>query len=420
MNKKKRFHHAWIVLIGMAIVMGLARGGLNMAGGLFLSPVSQDLNISMGSLSLYLSVASIATMIGMPFAGQLIAKYDTRMVLIIAILMQGGAFAAFSFMNSVWGWYILAVPMALGAIFTTTLVGPILINNWFKEKNGLALGLMMATVGLFGIFIQPFAGNLIGSQGWRSSYQFLGIGAIVLIIPIVLLFIRKEPKDMNLLPYGAADIDEADEESVEAPSDVGVSFADAKKSKAFIAMVLFLFFMTATASFAQHIAPYATALGYSVEFSGGAMGYYMGGMFVGALVFGFLTDKIGAKTTSFLSMGVGVVSVLTLIFFPENPLLFNLGIGLFGLVASSVGTLAPLLTSTIFGNKAYSEIYGAIGLGLAVGSTVALPAYGYVYDLTGSYSSVMYVLLAMLVINVVLIGLAFKEKEKMVEEGIYN
>lgn len=420
MNKKKGFHRAWIVLIGMAIIMGFARGGLNMAGGLFLSPVSQDLNISMGSLSLYLSVASIATMVGMPFAGQLIAKYDTRIVLVIAILMQGGAFAAFSLMNSVWGWYVLAVPMALGAIFTTTLVGPILINNWFKEKNGLALGLMMATVGLFGIFLQPFAGSLIGSQGWRTSYQILGIGAIILIIPIVLLFIRKEPKDVNLLPYGATEFNEEDEESVEEHSAVGVSFVDAKKSKAFIAMLLFLFFMTATASFAQHIGPYATALGYSVEFSGKAMGYYMGGMFVGALVFGFLTDKIGAKITSYLSMAVGVISLIVLILFANNPLIFNLGVGLFGIVASSVGTLAPLLTSTIFGDKAYSEIYGAIGLGLAVGSTVALPAYGYVYDLTGSYSSVLYVLLAMLIVNVFLIGLAFKERDKMVKEGIYS
>ena len=353
MNKTKKFHYAWIILIGMSIIMGVSRGGLNNAGGLFLSPVSNDLGIGIGSLSVYLSIASIATMIFLPIAGKVIAKYDIRSVLIIAIILQGGSFAAFGFMNSVWGWYIFAIPMAIGAVFTTNLAGPILINKWFKKNNGLALGLMMAAVGLFGIFIQPYAGNIIGTFGWRRAYLTLGLAAIAIIIPVVLLTIRKNPEDKGLLPYGMLEV--SDEQSSEKTViDKGVSYTDAKTSKSFYSMLLFLFFMTAIASFAQHIGPYAVGVGYSIEFSGQVLGMYMGGMFVGALIFGFLTDKIGARTTSYLSMIIGIISLLLLILIPENKMLFSLGIGLFGIVASSVGTLAPLLTLTIFGNKAYS------------------------------------------------------------------
>lgn len=419
MAKNKKIHFAWIILIGMAIIMGVARGGINNAGGLFLSPVSKDLGIGIGELTIYFSVASIATMLFLPVAGKMLAKYDVRWLLILGIIMQAGSFALFGLMDSVWGWYILSAPMAFGAIFIATLAGPVLINRWFKKNNGLALGIMMAAVGLFGAFIQPFAGNLIAHQGWRSAYIFLGVGAIIIIIPVILLMIRTSPESKGLLPYGAKDVS-IKETKEDNHDEQGVTFADAKKSMAFYSMLLFLFFMTAVASFAQHIGPYAIGSGYSIEFSGKVMGAFMAGMFVGALVFGFLTDKIGARNTGYMSMGVGIIALLLLIFVPENPIIFSLGIGLFGFVTASVGTLGPLLTSAVFGNKDYSQIYASIGIGLAVAGIVALPGYGFVFDLTGSYTLVLYMIIAMLIINMILITVAFKGKEILIDKGHYK
>ena len=104
---KKKIHFAWWVLLGLAIIIGIARGGINNAGGLFLTPVSEDLGIGMGQLTLYLSIASITTMIFLPIAGKMMAKYDIRLLLIVSIILQAGSFAMFGLMNSVWGWYLL-------------------------------------------------------------------------------------------------------------------------------------------------------------------------------------------------------------------------------------------------------------------------------------------------------------------------
>lgn len=88
----------------------------------------------MGDLSLYFSVSAIITMLYLPFGGKLIAKYNIRLILIISIICEAGAYIAFSFMNSVWGWYLFAVPLAFGGIFITVIAGPVLISQWFKKE----------------------------------------------------------------------------------------------------------------------------------------------------------------------------------------------------------------------------------------------------------------------------------------------
>ncbi|WP_048826835.1 MFS transporter [Bacillus sp. B-jedd] len=421
MNKKGKIHFAWWVLLGLSIMIGLARGGINNAGGLFLTPVTQDLGIGMGSLTLYFSISSIATMIFLPIAGKMMAKYDIRALLIAAIILQAGSFAMFGFMHSVWGWYIFSVPMAIGSIFVAQMAGPVIINRWFKKNNGLAMGIMMAAVGAFGAIIQPIAGDLISTQGWRHTYMILGVAAIVIVIPVVLLAIRMKPEDKGMLPYGM-DGNQSDSASKSQPADLnrGVTMAVAKKSLAFYALLLFFFFMTAIGSFAQHIAPYAIGLGYDIQFAGKVMGAFMIGMLVGALAFGFLTDKIGAKNTAIFSMLTGLISIVLLIAVPENRVLFSLAIGIFGFVTSSIGTLGPLVTSAVFGAKEYSQIFAAAAIGLALAGIVALPGYGFVFDLTGSYTIVLYTIIAMLLINIVLIILAFKGKKNLENAGLWN
>ncbi|WP_083553724.1 MFS transporter [Planococcus versutus] len=267
--------------------------------------------------------------------------------------------------------------------------------------------------------MQPFAGSLIADQGWRSSYMILGVGAFVVIVLVILLLIRKNPEDKGLLPYGMKDASASD---FNAEDNIvrGVTFANAKKSLAFYSMFLFLFFMTAVGSFAQHIAPYAIVNGYTIEFAGQVLGYFMIGMLVGSLAFGFLTDKMGVRNTGYMSMSVGIISVLLLIFIPGNAAVFSVGIGLFGFVTASIGTLGPLLTTAIFGTKEYSQIYATIAIGLATAGIVALPGYGYIYDITGNYQIVLYMIIAMLIINIILITFAFKGKKILESKGQYN
>ena len=116
--------------------------------GLFLSPISRDLGFGIGSLSIMYSVSALVGAVWNPIAGKLLQKYSIRMITGISVCVHALCFAAMGLMHQLWGWYSFVGLMALGAAFTTQLVGPVLINKWFKEKNGTAMGIMMAAVGL--------------------------------------------------------------------------------------------------------------------------------------------------------------------------------------------------------------------------------------------------------------------------------
>ncbi len=400
-------------------MVGLGKGALNNTAGLFISPVAKDLGVGIGNLTLYLSISSIVTLFFLPIGGKLMAKYNIKGLLIVAILLQAGSFAAFGLMSSIWGWYILAVPLAIGGVFVTVIAGPVLINSWFKKSNGLALGIMGAATGGIGAITQPVVGNLIANKGWSQSYILVGIAVLVIVIPVILLLIKKSPKEKGLLPYGASSSTETGA-SAENESEKGISIAVARKSGAFYSLALFFFLITAIGSFTIHIPTFLANKGYSVEFSGSVMGLYMIGVLFGSLILGILSDKIGTKNTSLIAMILGGSAILMLLFFAGVSGIVMFAAVLLGFMVASIGTLAPALTASLFGSKDYSQIYSLASLGLAVASIIALPAYGYIYDFTGTYTIVLWIIVGMFIINILAVLFAFASKKKLVDQGHWN
>ncbi|GEP99827.1 MFS transporter [Staphylococcus arlettae] len=415
---KERLHFAWLILIGLCVSVGLGKAALNNSAGLFLSPVSQDLNVGVGSLTIYLSVSSIVTLLFLPFGGKLLSKYSARLVLFFAIVLQAGAFALFGLMNSVWEWYLLAIPLAIGGVFITVIGGPVLIERWFSKGKGIALGILSAIGGLLGVFAQPIIGTLISQFGWRNTYFITGIGVLIIVAPIILLLIRNFPKDKNTKAY--EDTSAGIDSHKKTQSIEGIAYTTAKKTPAFFLLGLFFFIITAISSFTMHVPTYLVNHGQKVSIAGAMMSALMVGVFVGSLVFGYLTDKIGAKKVGLLAMTLGLIAIILLIAMPSFIVIVAVALFLFGMFTSSIGTIAPAMASALFGSKDYSQIYSTSSIGLALASIVALPAYGFIYDISGSYTTGLIIIVLLFLANIIAIILAFKNKEKLVKEGYWN
>ncbi len=364
---------------------------MNNTAGLFIPAVVSDLGFSVGSFTLYFSVAAIVTLVFLPIGGKLMAKYDARQVVIVSIILQAGSLALFGAMSYVWGWYILAVPMSIGGTMITVIVGPVLINQWFKKYNGLALGILTAAGGLFGAVSSPIVASMIANQGWRFTYFAIGLFSMAVVIIVAIALLRPSPQAMGIealgvtemvsevAPDGETDVVEDTDEVVEAVAlkGEGIPVSVARKSVVLPLLGLYFFFSVAIASFSQHI-PNHLANVELEQFGGTAMSVYMIGVLAGSLLLGWLVDVLSARVTAIATMVTGIVSMVLLLFSGSIAVVF-VAVGLFGLVGASYGVVAPAMVSALFGKRDYAQLYSLASMGLAIASIVALPAYGFIF-----------------------------------------
>lgn len=395
MSRKRSFHYAWVILLVLCVIRSLSAAGINNTGGLFLAPVAKDLNVGVGNLSIYFSISSLATLIFMPFGGKIINSYSARTVILVATVLQVGSYSLLGFMNSIWGWYLLSIPMGIGGAILVNLIGPILINRWFHKQAGFALGLLMASMGIFGTFLQPIYSNVIAQAGWRQAYIIPGFIIFVILVILTVVFMYSKPADKGLQALKEGELSQEAQQA----RDAGVSFAFASKTSCFYALIVFMIAITAFGAFNQHMATYGTSLGYPIERVGLVLSFSMIGSTIGALIIGWMSDRIGVYRSAIIVVGIVLLSLVCLLLGSVGYTVLALGSFLLGLGSMGIPVLAPLLTKEYFGEKAYETIYSSVMVGPPLASIILLPLYGFIYDATSSYRMVFILLVILIIIG---------------------
>lgn len=407
---KSKLHYAWFVLIGIILIRSFAGGGLNMTSGLFLAPVASEIGVGIGNLSIYLSITSIVMVLWLPTAGKLINKYDIRVMAIIGAVLQALSFVAFGLMSSVLGWYLLAIPYAMGATIIVNLLGPILINRWFTKNAGLMMGIQMACVGLFGAVLQPLASSVITQQGWRNAYYFIGGLTFIVVVLSSIFLIKNKPEDKKLSPYGADEVATQKEARNQSEQSVEISENVAIRSASFYLLLLFMISITGVGVFNQHIPTYGALLGYSIQQTGSALAFASIGTAIGSIAIGIVSDKIGSLKTCYGIIVIGIIAILGFLISSNSFVVFAISTFLHGLVSSGIMVLAPILTIKFYGQQDYEKIYAKVSMGAPLSSIILIPTYGFIYDITQNYSIVLFGMIALLLIALLCIAVGWKKR----------
>ena len=458
--KHKYSVRAWMVLLGVILIRGFAGGGINLTSGQFLAPVSEDIGVGIGSLSIYFSITSIALVVWLPTAGKLVNKYDVRILAIIAAIFQALSFAAFAFLNNVIGWYILSIPQAMGAAILVNLLGPILLNRWFPQNTGFFIGIQMAFVSLFGAVIQPWTSDLIATRGWRTAYFVIGVITFIVVLISSFIFLHNRPdktttnntsktqkeaqketlrktqeetlgktqKETLGKPQeqtqeytlgktqeqSEAETQEQTQQQTEAhqklSEDIQISEKTAIRSISFVMLLVFMIAMTGVAVFSQHVPTYGALIGYNMAQIGTALSLTSIGSALGAVAIGYISDKIGGLKTCYGIIVIWIISIIGLLFSRQGFWLFVSSSFLHGFAASSIFVLAPILTLIFYGKMDYEKIFAKVSMGAPLASILLIPVYGYIYDATGSYLLVLLSLILLLIIAATCIAVGWKKR----------
>src|SRR5499427_9646895 len=202
----RRIHYAWVVL-GVLVVIMITAGGLRASFGVFIKPIEAELGWSRTSLSIAAAVSLLLYGALAPLAGRAADLWGARTVFTASLaLMAVGALAS-AYMTRLWHLYLASgILMAVGAGGATLTSAVPLLTRWFDKRRGLVMGVAGAAMSAGQLVVIPLATWLTLTIGWRQSYIWLGLGLLVLVLPLGAAFLRNDPRDKRLAPYGAATI----------------------------------------------------------------------------------------------------------------------------------------------------------------------------------------------------------------------
>jgi len=385
MKSSRGIHYGYVVLVCACVFCACIAGNTISAAGIFFEKVAGELGVGLGNISLYITIMFLTMTVFLPFAGKIMEKYDVRLITIAVALLAAGSYFAMSKFTSVYQYYITGFTLGIANTFALYLIGPMLVNRWFKARTGFYLGIVMAFSGVGAVVFNPIAGYFISNYGWRSAYMYLAL--IILVAGVCCgLLLRSRPQDKGLRAIGDTGGSAAAKKVLEA----GVPASVALKSAPFFLACLFSFCISVIGGGVnQYMAPLAANYGF--ELSAAAMvvsAYAMGNMF-GKPVLGAIADKF-LKASIWTACGAGVLGMVILLNVPKLGF-WSMYVGgiIFGVAVGSCMPISAIVVRRIFGGRDYPAIYSYNQMMTAIASGVGAMLIGFVKDLTGGFQQIL-------------------------------
>ncbi len=266
------------------------------------------------------------------------------------------------------------------------------------------MGIAFMGTSFGGAIMNPVNTELVLTYGWRTSYVIIGLGVMIISIPLILIFIRTRPSDMDLLPDG----EQPAQEEPDIPS--GHTLNEAIRTSAFwlIAVNMFLTNFMANGVI-NHGIPHLTDIGHSPTFAGIVTGISMLFMTLGKVSLGLCADRWGARPTFALSALVTAVGVWVLII-AGQPWLAILYAIVFGFPQGGPLALTPLVAADCHGLANFGAIFGAMTFFSILGAGVGPIVIAAMYDSSGSYTGAFALLIVITLISALCIYMARPSK----------
>jgi len=371
----------WVVVGALWVTLAIA-SGLYFSFPIFFVALLEEFAWSRGATAAAFSISSIVQGMLSPVVGMLVDRLGPRRVMLGGACLLGGACVLSSRIGSLWSLYMVTgVLAAAGVCAVSWIPSGALIARWFTERRSSMMGLAFSGMGVGVLVIGPLSQWLIAGHGWRATYVVLGLGTLVVLIPLIWLGVR-EP--LVMAAAGRGEVWGPNPGRADARGDVG----DALRTRAFWAL-FFAYLCTPLAVFSvvTHQVAFAVDHGFPALFVAGIFGLTGLLSTVGRIVFGIAADWIGRATSATVSYGctaVGTLCLLSLEVWPQAAALYAYAL-FFGLGFGARGPIITAMASQFFPGRRFGVIYGILSVGNGIGGGVAPWFGGVVHDLTGSY-----------------------------------
>jgi MFS family permease len=382
------FHGWWIV--ATAFVCHAVNVGLMFyAWSVFLTPLAAEFG-GRAAVALGYSLTQVAAAAYGLVVGPIVDRRGARPVETVGACVMALGFLLLSQVRSLPELYLcLAGPVALGSTCIGALPNNAAVARWFVARRGQALGVATAGISAGGIVLAPVSQYLIAHLGWRAAYAVLAVLVLVVVLPPVLAFMRRDPADLGLVPDGlpAPGRERAQESLAMVERELAHSVRPevaVRHASFWLLALAFGLTMAGLAGVLLYQIPLLVDRGMPAAQASLVLGATAAMGVVGKLGFGALLDRYDQRRVAAICFCLQALGVL-LLWHTRGPVLLVCYVVLYGYAMGGNATLQASLVAEAFGRGHFGAISARLVPFVVAAQAIAVPATGYLRDSTGSF-----------------------------------
>ncbi len=382
--RPRLFYGWWIVAAGFVNQI-LAAALLQRSYAAYVALLRQEFGWSNAELSAAYSMQQVENGMLGPVQGWLVERFGPRASMRTGIVLFGVGFIAFSYIDTLPGFYAAFLTMAVGSSLAGVFPFTVSIVNWFDRRRGRALSTFQMGGAIGGLMIGAVA-LALATFGWRGTAFASGVIVLVVGLPLTQI-VRRRPEDYGLEVDGGRIDDPAGADATPRTlEEDGFTLREALMTPAFWLISLgHASALLIVSAVNVHIVLFLTEdLGYSLGFSSVVLTVLTLAQVAGIAFGTVVGDRWDRRHISIGCMGFHTAALLLLAYASQPAPIFAFAV-MHGAAWGLRGPMMHAIRADYFGRRAFAAILGISSL-LVMGGTITGPIVaGVLSDRTGDF-----------------------------------
>jgi MFS transporter, OFA family, oxalate/formate antiporter len=367
----------WFQLVASLIAM-IMIANLQYAWTLFVQPLQTSTGWRLSDIQFAFTLFILFQTWVQPLDGWLIDRLGPRWFISVAGLLCGLGWAGMGYATSLPMLYVLYCAAGAGAAFVYSgSIGSAL--KWFKDRRGLASGIMAAGFGGGTALFIPFISSMIASSGYQSAFIATGLLQGLVIVAVAQFLRHPPPEPATAGKTGAA------------PSEIGrrhfTTMEMLRTPQFYVMYTMFVLMATGGLLVTANAGPMARSWGLTA--SALTLAATLSPLANGAsrIFWGWASDRLGRETTMIVAFVLQAVCLFLVVALGQRSggwFAFTLVLVYF--TWGEIYSLFPSMSADYFGTRAatsnYSVLYTAKGVASIIGGWVG----AILYEQSGSWT----------------------------------
>ena len=396
--RKKRFY-GWNILAASALMNGLG-GSVHWQGfTVFFIPISQSLGLSSAQTALPFALARAENGLLGPLTGWLLDRYGVRRLMFFGTIMTGVGYIWLSQTSTFLSFLLVYLfVISIGSSTSFMQASSAALNTWFRRQRGMVMSINSAAYRLGGAFMVPLLSVVVLRWGWETAALWAGIGMLVLITPLALVY-KRSPESIGVGPDGdplrvvakkSILSDRTEPGTGTEDDDEDWTVRDAIRTRAFWVLAAgTVLRMSVHGTIFVHFVPILVWKGESQQSAANLIGLLALCSVPLIIFFGWLSDRLGRQRL-LAGCYISAASSLALLNVVDGS--WPIFVALLLFIGTEIGSgLNWALVGDLFGRRRYATIRGLLAPIYNTALFTMPVAAGWVKDETGSYQIVLWV-----------------------------